>query len=176
MFIMGKKGLFSSLLTSFFVMLLLTTYLGCNRDVPPIEEKDYYKGEADLSVINMSTGDTIRFYDGRQVSYKKGNNYYMGSNITIGGSIKETPIPKFHPSEKMRLLFIPPSPFENNDYRVNFQFVGIDTIVLYPPYQIDITIEQGMLGDTCGIKCSAYSPDWDESMSKCEQECSIVVE
>jgi hypothetical protein len=169
---MRKKG-FSALIV--FVLLIV---FGCN----PHENRDYYQGGADLSVINMSTGDTTNYFGGGHKVYKKGKKIMdinISVNVSLNGSIVEgqAVIPKFHPSEKMRLLFTPPSPFEDNDYRVNFQFAGIvDTIVYKLPYQIDITIGQELLGDTCSIKCSAYSPDWDESMSKCEQECSIVVE
>ena len=87
-FVMKKNLLLLSFLVSLFAVGCsnkdkITNYNAVSQDI----------NDADLSVINMSTGDTVRF-----------NGIYTG--------IIKKPIPKFHPYERMRLLFTPSASFE----------------------------------------------------------------
>lgn len=136
------------------LLLAVFTVLVCVCCAPESHDIIAYQGPADLTVTNLTTGESYR----------------ETSTINLG----ETPEIVFRHGDVMQLKFTPPEKYENTKFTVNYQLLDINTLIRNSPYIFEMTIADDVPIGSYYIYCSAMGEDWD-NQSHCIQTLDFRV-
>lgn len=138
-----------------------------------VDKTQSYNGDADLTVVNVDTKDTVIYCSSNATIKKNGTVYSTSVSVNIYNGRIDTLHLRI--GEELKLIFNPPTYFKENQYSVEYQLFDIDTVITNEPYSFSYHIPQDAISHSYDIFCSATSPTWDED-SKCERNVSIVID
>lgn len=137
---------------SVFLFVLLSL-LSCSEEVSVIG----WAGPADLTITNLTTGDSRQDKSSITVSNKSPNDIV------------------FRSGDVLQLKFTPPEDYKKDQFTVTFGILDVNPIVKVSPYIYEMKIEDDVPVGSYIATCSAICEKWSEG-SSCTQSIRFRVE